>query len=61
MIRHIAELKLDQQIADLGFLDQVLYPPRNRLRAADDDLLRSVELLPILHVAQEFTAWFVAL
>ena len=56
LIGHVAELKLDQQIADLGFLDQILNAPGDRFRTADDDRLRGFEFVPIFHVAQEFAS-----
>src|SRR6266508_3934882 len=61
MVRHVSELELNQEIADLGFLDEILNAPGNSLRAADDDRLRGVELFPVFHVAQKFSARFITL
>src|SRR6266545_5611887 len=61
MVRHVSELELNQEIADLGFLDEILNAPGNGFRAADDDRLRGVELFPIFHVAQKFSARWVPL
>ena len=55
VVGHIAELELDQQIADFSLFDQILNAPGNRLRAADDDRLRGVQLIPVLDVAQKLS------
>src|SRR5262245_31388327 len=59
MVRHVAELKLNQEISHLGFLDEILNAPINGFRAADDDRLRGVELLPIFHIAEKFSARYI--
>src|SRR6266478_3268827 len=61
MVRHVAQLKLNQEIAYLGFLDEILNAPIDGFRTADDDRLRSVEFLPIFHIAQKFSAGRVTL
>ena len=61
MIRHVSELELNQEIPNLGFLDEILNAPGNGLRASDDDRLRGVELFPVFHVAQKFAARFIIL
>src|SRR5215475_14235378 len=56
MVRHVAELKLNQEISHLGFLDEILNAPIDGFRAADDDRLRGIEFLPIFHIAEKFSA-----
>src|ERR1044071_1163859 len=60
MIGHVAELELDQEIADFGFLDESLNSSRDGLRAADDDCLRSLKLFPVFHVAKKLSPGRVA-
>src|SRR5919106_2903616 len=61
MVRHIAELELNQEIPHLGFLNQALNAPSDGSRAAHDNRLRGVELFPVFYIAQKFAARFVAL
>src|SRR5215510_9923847 len=60
MVRHVAQLKLNQEVSYLGFLDEILNAPIHGFRAADDDRLRGIELLPIFHIAQKFSAGRIA-
>src|SRR5262249_55248033 len=59
-VRYVAQRKFIQKIPNLGFLKETLNPPKDGFRAADDDRLRGIELLPIFHIAEKFSAGRIA-
>ena len=53
LVGHVAEVELDQEVADLGLLENLHDAPIDRVGAADDDRRGLLKVVPVLGIAKQ--------